>query len=101
MILINTTFCVEPSVSDAWRNWIFDTYIPSAESAGYGFRNPLVLRILAQNDGAESFAVQLQACDLVAAQMWIDREQQRLLADAYSAWGDKVLSFTTLMEGVQ
>ncbi len=99
MIMINTTFLVEPALIEEWTKWIHADYIPAMLEAGA--TSPLALRILSTEESeGVSFAVQGLWPDKKAAAEWNEGAQTRLLGEGFSRWGSRVLYFTTLMEEV-
>lgn len=100
MTTINTTFHVEPSVDCEFRDWIKNHYIPYAiESTG--LHSPLFMRIMTPMEGGTGYAVQLQAADNDKVASWLDITQPVKLKEMATKWGEKVMFFTTLMEGIE
>lgn len=102
MLLVNTTFLVEPELEREWTDWALAAYMPAAKAVGG--RSAKLLRILsAQGSASEglSFAVQVFVPDADAASRWLDCHQPALLGVASRRWQQRVLHFTTVMEEVE
>lgn len=100
MILFNTTFVVDLTISRQFLSWVKSTFIPEALSSGI-FEAPLLTRILSQEgepSEAESFALQFKSRSLAEVRQW----QQEIFPALYQVIAEKhpgaVLPFSTYME---
>lgn len=99
MIIINTTFVIEPSVKKDVLDWIRNTYIASAIHSQAVEKMTIITKILNQQDDlSESFAVHLWFDTLNQAMEWDNRLGTRLRAILSERWGQKALAFHTFME---
>ena len=100
MYIYNITTLTDPSILEQWLSWMREQRIPAIMASGCFLRYQFV-RLLDTDEGhGLTYAVQFYApdrgsCDHFAADFEpaLQREGQRL-------WGEKTLSFTTLMETV-
>jgi hypothetical protein len=98
MYIYNTTFCLEDSVLEAWKNWLDDEYIPLM-TAGGDFANLHILRVLTENAGdALSISVQFSVETLVSVDRWRKEKEPLLAASVTREFGTKVLYFSTVLE---
>ncbi|MCM1451608.1 MAG: DUF4286 family protein [Clostridium sp.] len=95
MIIINTTFVLDPSIADAALEWIRNTYAASApQKAG------MLARVLA-NEGEGAYALHLSFPDMGQARDWDERLGAPLRHSIVKLWGEKALSFCTYLETVE
>lgn len=107
MILINTTFAVEPSILDEFIEWVSKDLRHEAEKIVEG-KHFLLTHILKQEgeDGGMknavelTYAFQFRVKSIERAQRWMGFLSTIILGDAMKRWGAKLLHFTTLMNVV-
>ncbi len=98
MYIYNTTFCLEDSVLDAWKQWLDEEYIPLMTGDG-SFSELHILRVLTENAGdALSVSVQFSVETLVKIDRWRKQKEQLLAASVNRLFGTKVLYFSTVLE---
>jgi hypothetical protein len=98
MYIYNTTFCLEDSVLDAWKQWLDEEYVPMMTSEG-SFSDLHIFRVLTENAGdALSVSVQFSVETLVAIDRWKKEKEQQLAASVTHLFGTKVLYFSTVLE---
>ena len=101
MILYNITMKVNPSIEEDWIKWQKDEHIPEIMSTGL-FTGHKFLRLLEQDDTeGKTFAVQYFAKNMNDYQEYIDKHASKLRTKVLKRWGDRFISFRTLMEVVQ
>lgn len=98
MYIYNITTLVDPAVFEQWLPWMQEVHIPAVMATGCFLRYQFVRLLEVDESHGLTFATQLYAgdrgaCDhfATAFEPTLERESQRL-------WGDKCLSFRTLME---
>lgn len=98
MILLNTTFAVDPAISGEVIAWLRQEYIPAAEASG--FTGIMLSRVLtnAADADAMSLALQMKVSDTQAADDWHRHHGGRLLDDMSHRWPQRVLPFVTHLE---
>ena len=99
MIICNTTYHVDCSVSGEFLDWLRDVYLPRALE-GDMVRAPRLLRMMGHNDGGVCFALQLQATKLSELQRWNQAVGKQLHQQLIERFGTKVVGFTTFMENI-
>ncbi|MDE5595896.1 MAG: DUF4286 family protein [Muribaculaceae bacterium] len=100
MILYNTSFHVITSIEVEFLEWIKDKVIPP--SVGFGFRQPLLTRLLTSvDDGCSAFALQFMADDISYVEHWEAESRHIVMADMYKRWGENALAFSTIMEVIE
>ncbi len=95
MIIINTTFILDPSVAAEALAWVKDKY-----SAGIPDDRRLLTRILAE-EAAGGYALHLTFDDMDAALAWDGTMGEPLRAELTGTWGEKALAFRTFLEAVK
>lgn len=95
MIVINTTFVLDPSVALAALDWIKTTYAASAPS-GIG-----MLAKIISNEDSGGYALHLSFENMEEALEWDRRHGVPLRQKLTEFWGEKALSFCTFLEVVQ
>ncbi|MEI9919040.1 MAG: DUF4286 family protein [Bacteroidota bacterium] len=92
MIIYNVTFSVDKEISEEWISWMKEVHIPSLENL---FESARILRVLSHEDEeSDSFAVQFYSDSIVGA------EKYYLNDDVQKKFGERVLSYPTLLEEV-
>lgn len=99
MIICNTTYHVDCSVSGAFLDWIREYYLPLALRDGV-VSNPRLMRLMGHNEGGVCLALQLEAPTLGALQRWNLTVGKPLHDELTEHFGDKVAGFTTFMENI-
>lgn len=100
MIIYNTTFSVEPSAVREFVEWIKATYLPTALNDGR-LSNPQLMRIMAQQEGGVTYALQLQADSLGTLQRWYQSTGKKLTMQMTSQFGQRIVGFSTMMEKIE
>ena len=100
-MIINTTFVVGSDISEKWQKWLKTVFATSASEAGMD--GLLVMKVLDAQSEAENsntYAVQLRGCDNDALH-WQQSVLPALLRKMYVIWGEKAVSFTTIMQELE
>lgn len=98
MILLNTTFAIDPVLSSEVTEWLKNEYIPAATACG--FTGTLLSRVLtdAADADAVSLALQMVGADTDAIQSWHQGRGAQLMAVIERRWPRRVLPFVTHLE---
>lgn len=99
MIICNTTYHVECSISGEFIDWIKQEFLPRATEKGL-VSHPRLMRLMGHNEGGACFALQLQADSLRLLQQWNQEVGKALHQAIIDRFGDKVAGFTTFMENI-
>jgi hypothetical protein len=96
--LYNTTYHVSVEVVNEWREWMIDTFIPIIMKEN-GFIEYKLLRVLSDDEAeAISFALQFSVESLEHFITYQDGSKKLNSALLQQKYGEKCLSFATLME---
>ncbi|MEJ0030981.1 MAG: DUF4286 family protein [Bacteroidota bacterium] len=94
MIVYNVTFSVDKGISDEWISWMKETHIPKLLKEGM-FESCKMLKVLSHDDEqTDAFAVQFFSKLVNGA------EKYHLNDDIQKRFGDRVLSYSTLLREV-
>ncbi len=101
MVIYNVTSKVEHSIAADWLQWIRDEHIGDLVSTGC-FTHATVLRMIEtdETDGL-TYAVQYHAPDQKAYNYYIQQYAARMQEKSFSRWGDKVISFRSVLQVIQ
>lgn len=102
MIILNTTFVIEPSLRNDVLDWIKHTYIASAIHSNALENRIVITKVLnLPEDESESYAVHLWFESLNMANDWNNRLGARLRTILSERWGQEVLAFHTFLEVIE
>jgi hypothetical protein len=100
MIVYNVTTKVEHSIADAWLAWLKEEHIPELVQTGC-FTHAVILHLTEAGDAdGLTYAVQYHARDREAYERYIEQYADELRKKAIDKWGNKFISFRTIMEVV-
>jgi hypothetical protein len=99
MIVYNVTVNIDSDVHDAWLRWMKETHIPDVMATGL-FVESRMHRVLADDDGGATYAIQYTAADMDHYERYRDEHAPRLQADAQARFGGRFVAFRTLLEVV-
>lgn len=94
MIIINTTFILDPTICAEAMDWVKNTYAASAPK-GIG----MLAKIIA-NEQAGGYALHLSFESMEEALHWDRQHGQPLRDKLFQFWGEKALSFCTYLETI-
>jgi hypothetical protein len=100
MIVYNQTMKVEHSIHDAWLKWQKEEHIPGIISSGH-FTGYTFFRLL-DHDEQEglTYVIQFFSSSAAAYKKFNEEFTYLLQRKAYEKWGNRVVSFNTVMEVV-
>ena len=98
MIVYNVTTKVDNSIQDDWLNWLKEEYIPAMIGTGC-FSKAIILEILEidKSDGA-TYALQYHADSKALYNRYIEKYSREMAEKAHHKWGDRLLTFPTVMQ---
>ena len=99
MIVYNVTVNIDHEAHDAWLAWMKEVHIPDVMATGL-FVESRLHRVLADDEGGITYAVQYTAADMAHYERYRDEHAARLQADAQDRFGGKFVAFRTLLEVV-
>jgi hypothetical protein len=97
MIIYNVTTKVEHSIAEAWLNWLRQEHI--ADLIGTGCFTHAVILHLSESDDEEgiTYAVQYYAPDKASYNKYIEQHAEGMRKKTMDKWGNKFISFRTIM----
>lgn len=100
MIIYNVTSSVDKEISEEWISWMKDKHIPDLLKTGLFF-DSRILKVLSHDDDKTfSFAVQYMAKSVEDIEVYLQKHSQRLREEVAKRYGDRVVSYRTLLEEV-
>ncbi|HMJ69684.1 MAG TPA: DUF4286 family protein [Cyclobacteriaceae bacterium] len=100
MIIYNVTCSVDREIADEWISWMKDKHIPELLNTGLFFEYR-IFKVLDHNDTATlSFAVQYYSKSMDHIDEYLQKHATRLRSDVQNRYGDRVVSYRTLLEEV-
>ena len=92
---------VDTAVIDRWLSWMQDDHIPHIMDSGCFLRYQFVRVLDTEETHGLTFALQLYAPDRAAYDTYLREFAGPLQRETARLWGEKSLSFGTLMEVVK
>jgi hypothetical protein len=99
MIVYNVTINIDHDAHGSWVEWMKEVHIPDVMATGY-FLESRMLRVLAEDEGGITYAVQYTAADMEHYERYRDEHAARLQAAAQESFGGRFAAFRTLLEVV-
>ena len=101
MVIYNVTSQLDSDIEAQWIQWMQDVHIPEM-LATEQFTEVKILKIVDSSDSEDiRYAVQYACESLDHLQMYLDRFSAKLRQSALDAFGEKVLSFRTVLEEIR
>jgi len=97
MIIYNVTINVDQDVHERWLLWMKGTHIPEVMATGQ-FLDHRLCRVLADDEGGITYAVQYTCADMATLQRYQAEHAPRLQAETQKHFGGKFAAFRTLLE---
>lgn len=101
MFIYNITFNVETLIEDEWLEWMKKEHILDILSTKH-FSEHRILRLVNEHPDASgtTYAVQFTATNIADVQQYLANQGAVLQNELMAKFGQKVLSFMTLLEEV-
>ena len=100
MIIYNVTCNVENEILQEWLQWMIEIHIPEVMRTGF-FLEANINKVISSNDDGTTYAISY-SCESIKKlheyQLKFSDELQRKHIDRY---GEKVVSFRTILESIQ
>ena len=101
MFIYNITVKVDRNIADEWIEWQNKIHIPDVMHTGL-FYEYHFFHLLEQDDSEEkTFVIQFVASTLNDYEKYIQLHAQGLRTKTFEKWGNKFISFRTLLESVK
>ena len=100
MFIYNVTIKVQNDIVERWLLWLKEEHIPEMIRTGC-FTKAVILHLLESNDEeGETYAVQYHTNTQEDYQRYIETHSSTLRQKGLEKWGNKFISFRTIMEVV-
>jgi len=99
MIVYNVTVNIDHGAHDEWLRWMRDTHIPDVMATGL-FMWSRMYRVLADDEGGTTYAIQYSCADMAAYERYRDEHAPRLQVETQRLFGGRIVAFRTLLEAV-
>jgi hypothetical protein len=100
MIVYNVTTKVEHNIAGAWLAWLKEEHIPDLVATGC-FTHAIILQITETDDSeGPTYAVQYHAESRQLYDCYIEQYADSMRKKAMDKWGNKFISFRTVMQVV-
>ena len=98
MFIYNVTTKVDHSIAGEWVEWMQQVHVPAVMSSGCFEKYQLVCLLEVDEEEGPTFAAQYYAPSKAIYDEYILNHAPQLREDAISRWGDKFISFRSLMK---
>lgn len=97
MIIYNVTTKVDHSIAAIWLQWMKEEHIPEIKATGC-FANARILQLIEvdEADGL-TYAVQYEAKSKALYNRYIQKFSDELRKKTLEKWGNRIISFRTVM----
>lgn len=99
MILYNVTAAVDDSIHDEWLEWMKNTHMPEVMATNR-FIDCKIFKVLLNKDEGTSYSIQYFAESMSELQLYEALNADVLREKHASRFGEKVLTFRTILEEV-
>ena len=99
MIVYNVTINVDADVAEEWLRWMKEVHIPDVMATGL-FLDNRIMRILAEEEGGLSYAIQYTCADMATYERYKEQHAPRLQAETQKPYSGRFAAFRTLLEVV-
>jgi len=100
MFIYNVTTKVNNSIKNEWLTWIHEEHIPEIINTGC-FSAATVLRLLETDDSeGPTYAIQYNAESKAMYNRYIEKFAAIMRKKVFEKWGDKIISFNSLLQVV-
>jgi Domain of unknown function (DUF4286) len=97
MIVYNVTTKVSHAIAADWLSWLKTEHIPDLVQTGC-FTHAVILHLVeADDEEGVTYAVQYHAESQALYNRYMDKHSVDMRKKALEKWGDRVISFRTLM----
>lgn len=100
MFIYNVTTKVDPSIHEIWVEWMKQTHIPDIMKTGC-FTEFQFVKLLEQDESdGPTYAVQYRAASKADYNRYLEIHANQLRNQVFAVWGNKFISFRSLMQVV-
>ncbi len=99
MIIYNVTVNIDEDVATEWLLWMKEVHIPAVMATGM-FSGHRICRVLAEEQGGLTYAIQYTCPDMATYEKYRDTFAAGLQSETAKKYGGKFVAFRTLLEEV-
>lgn len=99
MIIYNVTCNVDSEIVEDWLAWMKETHIPDVLQTDF-FIKATINRILSEEDNQYTYAIMYYCVNFQALKDYQKTCSNRLQDDHFKRYGNKVLSFRTVLREI-
>ena len=100
MLIYNVTTQVTWDIQEAWVKWMKEEHIAKVMSAGHFTHHRLVKLLEVDDSDGPTFAIQYFCASPELYHQYVRAHAPRMRQESIDKWGDKFISFRSLMEVV-
>jgi len=100
-IIYNVTTKVEPTIADAWLQWLLNEHIPSVMKTNCFFDYKVVRLLDVDDSEGPTYAIQYVAESKADYNRYIELYASQLSKRSFEKWSDRCISFASVMEVVK
>ena len=100
-IIYNVTNKVEGPIADAWLHWMKNEHIPEIMAKNCFYEYKIVRLLEVDETEGPTYAVQYLAESKADYNRYIEKHAADLREKAYAKWGEKFISFGSVMAVVK
>ncbi len=97
MIIYNVTTNIDNDVHDEWLYWMKTIHIPNVMSTGH-FLEYKMCKVLVEEEQGTTYSVQYTCANTTDLEKYRTQHGPRLQKDVANKYGDKAVSFRTILE---
>lgn len=98
MIIYNVTVSIDNSVAEEWLDWMKSIHIPEVMATGFFLNNQIARLLHEEDNGGTTYAVQYTCRSLADLEEYQRDHAPELQAKVTNRYGEKFLSFRSLLE---
>jgi len=100
MILYNVTLNIDNAYHDEWLDWMRNKHVPNLMATGLFVKNSILRLLTEENNGGTTYAFQYFLRNLDDLEAYENVHAEALRAEVQERYGDKLVSFRTVLEVV-
>lgn len=101
MLIYNVTAKVDWTITEQWLEWLLEQYLPAVVQTGCFARYQFVRLLDIDETEGPTFAIQYYADTEADYQRYVNQYRATHQKETAALWGEKCLTFATLMEVVK
>jgi hypothetical protein len=98
MFILNVTTKVSHDVAQTWLEWMKQEHIPALIKTGCFLEATILFLVESSDEEGLTYAVQYKAKNKADYDRYMEEFSKGFREQASQKWGDRIISFRTLME---